>query len=234
MQYSKFAIDEDPFCVWDKNLHQHNVHFLDSIDPDFFEHVVKTYTETLDTKERHAAQALRLFHGHSLETLLAFLFATIQAPDCVFGWLRKYEPSHLRNLIAKVNAGKPILSKLNLGSISWESISEVIHCCLSLDDKEKEAAIKKSFASFWKFSADQYIQELNSFEYNSIKHGLRARSGGFQLRVGSEHEYGVPPPSGEMVTVKGGKRRGGKGVRSFFLHQKLFSSSLVHAPIINS
>src|SRR5712692_10780492 len=114
MQYSKFAIDEDPFCVWDKNLHQHNVHFLDSIDPDFFEHVVKTHTETLDTKERHAAQALRLFHGHSLETLLAFLFATIQAPDCVFGWLRKYEPSHLRNLIAKVNAGKPILSKLNL------------------------------------------------------------------------------------------------------------------------
>jgi hypothetical protein len=59
------------------------------------------------------------------------------------------------------------------------------------------------FAVLWARLADDFLDPPKIAEYNSIKHGFRARSGGFALRWGIEHEYGVPPPREEMGQWQG-------------------------------
>jgi len=63
-----------------------------------------------------------------------------------------------------------------------------------LDDKEKESSIKSSFAQLWARLAGQLLDQDFRQEYNSIKHGLRVRPGGFYLAFGAESTPGVPAP----------------------------------------
>jgi len=74
-----------------------------------------------------AAIALRMAYSQGLETLFAFLGAAVQAPDCVVGYLLRYENRDLNSLIDKIRhnsrraAGrstdrfKPVLSRLPIG-----------------------------------------------------------------------------------------------------------------------
>jgi hypothetical protein len=66
---------------------------------------------------------------------------------------------------------------------------------------EKAETTKRLFAVLWGRLAHEFLDRDNSDEYNSIKHGLRMRAGGFALQVGAEHSYGVPPPDSKMNTL---------------------------------
>ena len=114
MQYSKFAVDDFAWCVWDWDIKQLNLNFINSIDAGYFEYLAQIYVSSDDKHEQNAALALRAAYSHGLETLFAFLFATIQAPDCVIGWVHKYELSQIRSLLQKVNDRQRILSKLKI------------------------------------------------------------------------------------------------------------------------
>lgn len=218
MQYSRFAIDESPFCVWEWDLQERNLAFINSIDPTYFEYLANVHVQALEIDEhkQHAALSLRTAYAHGLETFFALLFATIQAPDCVIGWVHKYEVQDLRNLIQKVETWRPILSKLMIEPINWESLSNTILLGLSLEDKAKENRIKEHFATAWARFAHDYAHEKSNQEYNSIKHGFRACAGGFRAAIGKEEKYGIPAPAERMRSM-GGSDFGS----SFFIPEKI-------------
>jgi hypothetical protein len=198
MQYSKFAVDENPWCVWDWNLEELNLTFIKSIEPTYFEYLAKAYvSSSTEEQEQNAALALRTAYSHGLETFFAFLFATIQAPDCVIGWVHKYEISHIKSLVNKINNWHAILTKLEIRPMTWENIANTI-LLFSLDDKEKEKRIKLNFSSTWRRFAYDFLKPSFLYEYNGIKHGFRAKSGGFWLAFGVEKSPGVPVPPDQM------------------------------------
>jgi hypothetical protein len=203
ISYSRFATDKEPHCVWGWDLPQQNLDFLESLDPQFFANMAETHGTALneDRGRKHAALALRLFYSHAIETLLALLSAAVQAPDCVVGWICLYHQEHLHAILESLSIGRSLLTKLDLTEPTWEGLSTVIHSLIVLDDKEKEAAIKRGYASFWAHAAQAYLNELNRLEYNSIKHGLRARSGGYTLRMRREKTPGVPDPDAPIHTI---------------------------------
>lgn len=205
----ELVVGEAPFCVWDWHLRERNQQFLDSIDHQFFLSVCASQVGALLSEEenerRHAALALRLFYGHAQETLLSLLAATVQAPDCAFAWLSCYREPHLRLVIDALSNERPVHSRLTTESLSWESLSNCIFQMLSSTGQEKAARIKAAFALFWRQSAEVYLEEHNQVEFNSIKHGLRARSGGFSLALAPEASPGVPGPASQLHTVIAGE-----------------------------
>ncbi len=79
----------------------------------------------------------------------------------------------------------------------------MIHAHVWPDESPKGATAQR-FAVVWTRLAKEFLDDNHIDEYNSIKHGFRVSSGGFAIRVGIEHSYGVPPPEGEMQTLAGG------------------------------
>ncbi|MBI4232065.1 hypothetical protein HY605_02435 [Candidatus Peregrinibacteria bacterium] len=223
IQYSKFAVDEAPFCVWEWDLHERNLAFINSIDPAYFAYLANTHGQCLETdaQKQHAALSLRTAYSHGLETLFALLFSAIQAPDCVIGWLHKYDVGDLRSLIKKVQTWQPILSNLEIKPITWETISDTIHIALSLEDKEKEKRVKSHFATAWRRFGSDLSDDKSGLEYNSIKHGFRARAGGFRVAIGIEDTPGVPAPPERMRSL-GGSEFGS----SFFIPEKISDNKL--------
>jgi hypothetical protein len=196
--------DETPFCVWDWNLHGLETQFLAGIDPGYFAYMAKTHEAQLDGEEaQHAALALRMTYRHAQETLMSLLCALVQAPDCVVGWLHKYKNQDLENVVEKLHRRQPVMTKLNLPDLSWDTLSDFVHRSLSLEDKEKEVRIKRGFGTFWSRIASEFLDEGGRREYNSIKHGLRTRSGGFHLKIGLETTPGVPCPPDQMKSIGG-------------------------------
>jgi hypothetical protein len=39
MQYCKFAVDEKPFCVWEWDLRERNLEFINNLDPAYFSYL---------------------------------------------------------------------------------------------------------------------------------------------------------------------------------------------------
>lgn len=203
IHYSKFAVGDAPYCVWGPDLPDQNMRFLESLDPDFFSHMAEVHGTALnnDHGKKHSALALRLFYSHALETMLSLLCAAAQAPDCVVGWICLYREEHLKSTLNALSVGSPILLKLNLEEPTWDALGQAIHSFIDIQDKAKEKIVKESFAEFWADAAHAYANEKNRLEYNSIKHGLRARSGGHTLRKRREKSPGVPDPSAPVRTL---------------------------------
>jgi hypothetical protein len=159
MQFSKFAIDDKAWCLWDWDLSRRNLNFLNSVDPTYFDYLARTHVNSVESdKEQHnAALALRMAYSHGLETFFAFLFAAIQAPDCVLGWVHKYDISQIKSLLQKMNDRQQILSKIEITPMTWKNIANSI-LLFSLDDKEKEKRINQGFAYAWKQFANDFLE----------------------------------------------------------------------------
>lgn len=205
MQYSKFVVDIAPYCVWEWDLAERDLEFINSIDPKYFLYLADVHARALenDASDQHAALALRTAYVHALETFFALLFATIQAPDCIVGWLHKYQIRDLRNLIEKIDRRQPVFSKLRIDPFTWQGIASAVLSPLSLEDKEKEQRIKQRYGELWQRLAREFRDEATSKEYNSIKHGLRVKAGGFTLAIGLEDTPGVPAPRERMRSMGG-------------------------------
>lgn len=206
LHYSRFAVDEKAYCVWEWDLRQRNTAFLNKLDPWFFEYLAHTHYRQpeLEANQR-AAIALRLAYSHGLEALFSLLFATLQAPDCIGGWLLRYSAGDLRSLVVKVGRGRKVYSKVALSSVSWKAVAAVIHGHIDRASEDKGAApdLALLFGNLWSRFARDYLDELQSQEYNSLKHGLRVAPGGFHLRIGRQPEEGVPAPPAAMRPAGG-------------------------------
>lgn len=204
MEYSRFAVGEVPYCVWDWDLSSINRRYLRQIDPDYFEYVAKSHFDGLATEEdaHRAATALRMAYYHGLETLFALVCAGLQAPDCVVGWMQQYHVTTLRTLVGHItDQSQTPLTKFRLHDISWELISDLVHTHSAFSTRHAETV--EAFAVCWRRLAYDFLNPSSGHEYNSIKHGFRANAGGFSLRIGRELEYGIEAPPEEMQTLGG-------------------------------
>lgn len=204
-QYGLFLVDERAFCLWDQDVKKINLDFLNDIDPEYFEYLADVNFEKLgDEKEethQYAALAIRTAFSQGLETLFALLFASIQAPHCVPAWMNLYKNNELYSLVRKINEYKKINSLLKVQVLNWSTISEAIYEALLLDDKEKESTIKRGFGQLWSRFAAIFLQDDFGNEYNSIKHGLRIRTGGFSFAMGVQDAPGIPAPKERMMLM---------------------------------
>lgn len=204
MQYSRFVVDEIPYCVWDWDLGEVNRRFIKRIDGKYFDYLARANLEAFTEEDsQYAATAIRIGYHHGLETLFALLCAALQAPDCVVGWVQKYQLGQLRNLVRRIDHGGPgPLNKWKQQNITWSVLSDHINM-VSYPDPKKTAETKRLYAQLWRRFSYDFLNESHEREYNSLKHGFRGSLGGFAIRMGIEEEYGVPAPESAMGPVMG-------------------------------
>lgn len=208
MEYSRFATDRRPWCVWDWDLKGLTRTFSNTFDPTYFEYLVTLHEAQLDGENaRHAATAIRTSYFHAMETLFAILAALVQAPDCVPGWIQGYRTTELYQVVEKISRGRSLYSKIRCDRLTWDKLARFIMRYVSLQDKDKERRIKEAFGQLWAHLADEFLSKKSRAEYNSIKHGFRIRSGGSWIAVGVEKVPGVACPPEEM-TMPGGSEHG--------------------------
>lgn len=195
LPYMPFVVDDKPYCLWDANVAELNLKIIESMNPQYFSVIGKTLLPFLETENKqYVAFCLRTYYSHALETLFALICASIQAPDCVVGWLLKYTNNDLRSLVKKIQNGDTILSRFeNESSMNWGKISELIYTSMQTDTEEEKASAVTSFAELWRHFAHDFLEFEQ--EYNNIKHGLRIRMGGFSIAIGTQKHLGeiVPP-----------------------------------------
>lgn len=69
MQNSIFVVNEEPYCIWEVDLPGRNIEFLDGIDTEYFDYVLKVHAETED--EKRASIALRTALHHATEAMFS-------------------------------------------------------------------------------------------------------------------------------------------------------------------
>ncbi|MCS0807053.1 hypothetical protein NX774_03855 [Massilia agilis] len=201
MQSTIFAVSDDPFCLWERDVKQRNLEFLDGLDPDYFYYVLETHLNAED--EKRAVIALRQSLHHAIETMFSLLGAFVQAPDCVYAWIAKCSNTQLREVVGRITQGDPELAtKLIIPAIDWRSIAAVIFATY-LPGTERQSDTVERYATLWVRLSSELTNEAQIDEHNSLKHGFRFRSGGFALAFGVEPEFGVSPPESVMRTLGG-------------------------------
>lgn len=163
------------------------IEFLQGLDPYYFLYVAKINLENLKSEYPHyAALSIRLTYFHAMESFFSLLCATLQAPDCVHGWLLRYTNRSLRELVSEFDNGANFKNKCALpANFTWLDISSLIYSCNVKEEVSQEKII--AFAEFWHRISKDFINNEKNVEYNSIKHGFRVRPGGFSVNM--EIEY---------------------------------------------
>ncbi len=202
LQCVMFKVDSTPYCVWDLDLHENNMEFINSVNPNYFKYLAQAHIEHIEGDDKLlASMALKTAYYHGLETLFSLLCSTIQAPNCVYGWILKSRPHQVRNLVEKIEGGsRDIFNMLGMKYISWYEVSKRIHAYLKGKAKDEEETAR-SFSDLWSRFCGDFIDEMQVSEYNSIKHGFRASPGGFGFAVGLESTPGVQAPPEKMHIV---------------------------------
>jgi len=185
---ARFAVNTTPYCIWGYDLREENLNSIGSINPnlwkDMLDILISSATKYSNDRSKlnTCAVSARINLGIGMESLFALLFACIQAHDCVPGWLQFYRTPDLISLISKVNCGEKILSKLALDEISWNTISDLIHCNFKLNDSVQEKKTKEFFGQTLSRFAHEMLDQGKRREFNSLKHSMRVQLGGFGVK----------------------------------------------------
>lgn len=198
MQSSIFAVNDEPYCLWEVDLAERTRKFLDGIDPDYFDYLLQAHANTKD--ENRAMVALRLSLHHATETMFSLLGSFAQAPDCPYAWIAKCSNAELREFTERVSReDATLITKLNIPTISWTLVAGAVFATyMPGTDRQKDTI--KCFARLWGSLTRDFVNQTHVDEYNALKHGFRTRHGGFTLKAGVESVYGVSPPDSEMKT----------------------------------
>ena len=203
LHYQLFKVDCEPQCVWDVNLREKNIGAIKAIDPDYFLFLTDLYYSHLQTANRDkAAMAIRTTYYHAAETLFSLLACAMQAPFSIYAWMLKYWPRQIRNIIEGLfsNDFEKFLHPDFAGKINtFEQLADLIHLDTSTADKK---LVSRKFAAFWKELSVEFLDDRFRNEYNSLKHGHRAMSGGFFITVNKNE------PDGQQTTRQHGSEFG--------------------------
>lgn len=199
MQSSIFAVNDEPYCLWEVDLASRTRTFLDGIDTEYFDYILRTHINTAD--EKRAVLAIRLSLHHAIEVLFSLLGSFVQAPDCPYAWIAKCSNTDLREFIARVSKeDASLITRLNIPSVSWTTLASAIFSTYQPGTDRQKCTIKH-FANLWDSLSGEFLNQVHIDEYNALKHGFRARPGGFALAFGIEPVYGVSPPDSEMKAL---------------------------------
>lgn len=203
MQNRVFQVGKKPYCVWGHNLVQDNLIFLSQIDSDFFLYQADVNAANLKSdgrKQQHAALALRANYLHATEVFFAIAMATIQAPACPVGWVFRYRSEQLRQLVEDVARGRSVSSPWwsSIGK-SWRDFASTVLSRFKCEPPTDKDQVTGNFGEFWQRIADEFLSADCSAEYNSFKHGLRARASPVQVGIGRQDDPETPCPPEKMT-----------------------------------
>lgn len=214
MQSVSFCIIEKPFTIWSHDLAVENEDFLVSIDANLYyrmahniiggssddKHCHDAVLEEEDVQDRKDVSTLsRLLWHHGMETLMMLLGAYIQAPSAVHGYLLKSKNDDAVNIAKLLLSEKvPKYHRLEGGAFSVFNLLSGIHRHAGWQQHEE---INDRFSNALRSMLNDYAAEKYRWEYNSIKHGLRASHGYFGLAVGIQEAVGVPAPAEDMEII---------------------------------
>lgn len=206
-QYALYAILDEPYCLWDRDVRARAREFLDGIDHGYFEYLAKQ-GQSLAADEAHSlhsAAAMRLGYFHGAETLFLLIGALIQAPHAPQAFLSECWPAQLRKLLSRLSVG-PELELVCWGPppLTWDLVARIV-CAGSHAEATKVEANASLFAAFWRRLAAEHLDELHVEEHNSLKHGFRVGHYGVSIDMGPP---GVPTPDESQFTRIGGSRFG--------------------------
>jgi len=208
IQYLPIIVNDKPFCFWDSDFKKKNIEFLQGFDANYFNFVSGGLYEVIvedklpEKDKQYAAIGIRNLYSHAMETLFAFICATLQSPGFIPGWLIKYRQNDLYTLVKKIHDGKKFRSKIRPDELSWIGISKLINQ-FETDSKNKTENVKQKFGEFWQRTASDFLNNDFQKEHNSIKHGYRAEPGGFRMAFGIEKTPGKP--ASNMMPLGGSK-----------------------------
>jgi len=182
-----FKVHNRPYRLWGVSLGRRNLQAIDNIDSEYFGYLADLYYEQLKSEHKQkAALAIRTAYGHAVETLFSLICAALQAPQCFYAWMLKYQPGDVAKIIKEIddnNFGLYLSHAYNIKISSWTDFAKAIHF---VEYKKELETIAIEYGNFWQELSREFLGKTFRSEYNSIKHGFRAKSGGFTLKVGTE------------------------------------------------
>jgi hypothetical protein len=192
-------VGDKPYRVWSKESTPATAMFLDGVNYDYFSALADMFERELDCEHAWAIRlALRTTYGQALEAFFALLFAVLQAPLDPAAWLLLYRAEDIVGLLQRFEGGADLPSFILLPEPrTWESVVRLFY---PLDLGEIDAPDLKvtRFAELWKRLSEEMLDPVAAAEYNSLKHGFRARAGGStfvidgHLVLDSEHGSWFP------------------------------------------
>ena len=168
--------------MWSDSPQERNREFLEGLDPGYFKYVAGLFEREIQGESKqYAVLSLRLAYAQALETLFALLGAAIQAPHCPLGWIMAYTNREIHDLVRSVSAGSGVMAS-GFHPTSWLDVSKHV-LLFETEDPQRDASVRSEFGEAWARLAHDFSDVSGSEEYNSIKHGFRARLGGFDLTL---------------------------------------------------
>ena len=199
MQQAIFAVGDEPYLLWERDVAECTRDFLAGVDPEFFSYVLKAHAASGD--EERAAAGIRLALHHATETMFSLLGALVQAPDCPYAWLARCSNTELREVVRRITENdRTLLCKFKLSGMGWEHIASKVFENFEHGTERQQLAIN-GFSTLWKRLAGELLTESVIDEYNATKHGFRIRPGGFKIEVGPAPSPGIRFEDVSMMVV---------------------------------
>ncbi len=199
----KHYVGRRPQVTWGAEMGERNLAFLRGLDAQYFVHIAETQAPLLETESRqYAAATIRVAYGQALETLMAVLGATLQAPGCPLGWMVSYQNNELRQVIQDL-----VTSPSGLSHTTWDlgrkPLLRFAGAVLEpagwpADELNRRAALLSQAWSRW---CHEFLDEISKAEFNAMKHGTRTQLGGFSFSIGHETAPGIPADPATMRTL---------------------------------
>lgn len=198
-----------------------NQHCLRRLDPEFY-HVSADALAPLATQDEGQAAAcnLRLLYHHAVESLLALVCASLQAPHYVPGWLATYKTVELRGLVSRISRSQPISVAVRPNQPGW--LGFVSMFAARMEPSPTAEDIEQNTLVFHQLARDINDSNMNR-EYASLKHGLRSSAGGAMLKFAPNDAHGKPIRDREVTL--GGEPHG----TSFFRYDVISRNPAIRA-----
>lgn len=211
-----FCVLETPYVVWSDDVYRDRDEFLQRVDAEFYSRIAEKIApdilstnenerksaseEEYDHKKRKDNSSLaRLIWHHGIETLIMFFGAYIQTPGAVHAYFVKCKTEDAIKIAKSLLDEKALkYNRTNGKPFSIINLLRGIHHCTPWLDKDETL---EKFHSVILEMLSEFASDEHRYEYNSIKHGLRASHGRFAMSVGFEEVYGVPPALEAMQTI---------------------------------
>lgn len=198
IESAHFVVLERPVSVWEPEGSSTGLRFLRGMDPQYYQYLADVLgtdrandpTDVTSKVGARSAQALRVAFGMGLESLFAILAALVQAPHCVFGWLSAYTNAELHEVVRRITRKEHLPALEPFTRPTWESISGLLLSPLKAANQTAHETLSLEFTKAWHSLAEVFCDDLCRAEYNCMKHGFRASSSGFSLKVEVPEEEG--------------------------------------------
>lgn len=210
-----FCVLEKPFMVWSHDVRGDNMHFLEHVDADLYyraahniiaggeldeEGGAQARQESSDDQDRKDVSSLsRMLWHHGIETLVMMLGALIQAPGAAHAYFLKCKTEDATALAGYLlREERPKYNRLNDAPFTLVNLLNGIHLCANWPNRDERV---ERLARALRVMLREFTREQHRWEYNSIKHGLRASHGQFGLAIGIQVAPGIPAPPEAMQMV---------------------------------